>query len=80
MAIPSMSTEAKRMGYIMKPPFSKVESNFHDSVVSAAKAELAKPGYNPANRFNNPIFIVRLIMFTILISFPIPKMGISLKL
>ena len=68
--MPSMSTEAKRMGYIMKPPFSKVESSFPDPSVSAAKAELTRPGYHPANKLNNPILIGRLIMFSILMRSP----------
>jgi hypothetical protein len=47
------------MGYIMIPPFSKMESSFHESVeaVSAAKAS---PG-NPS-KLNNPILITRFMM------------------
>ena len=78
--MPSMSTEAKRMGYIMNPPFSKVESSFHDSAVSAAKAEEASAGNNPANRLNSAILIARFIVTIIGMRFPIQKMKILLKL
>ena len=61
MAIPNMSTEEKRMGYIMNPPFSKMESSFHDSTESAEKADSVRLRESPTHNTKNLIVMTRFI-------------------